>query len=152
MEGQRRAAATLTSSQPSPFDVRLGQSFTIIAAIVIIVIVVVRVIVVLVIVASQCLTSFHCEFAVTLRATLVPVPRCANQELPSTASTLTNALTNVRSHSLTNMVTILIFFQIKCVHLPSFVSPNPAPPLLPVVESQVPDLKHLHWLLSFHSE
>ena len=54
VEGQRRAAATLISSQPSPFDVRLGQSFTIIAAIVIIVIVVV-----LVIVASQCLTSFH---------------------------------------------------------------------------------------------
>ena len=111
MEGQRRAAATLISSQPSPFDVRLGQSFTIIAAIVIIVIViivivVVLVIVVLVIVASQCLTSFHCEFAVTLRATLVPVPRCANQELPSTASTLTNALTNIRSHSLTKMVKI----------------------------------------------
>ena len=71
-------------------------------------------------------TSFHWELAVTLRATLVPVPRWASQELPSNASTWTSWPP-----------------RYWYSHLPSLVPTYPASSLLPVVESQVTNLKHL---------
>ena len=73
-------------------------------------------------------TSFHWELAVTLRATLVPVPRWASQELPSNASTWTSWPP-----------------RYWYSHLPSLVPTYPASSLLPVVESQVTNLKHLTW-------